>query len=210
MNLKDEHGVVILEATYCIVLAIFVLMFLLSFGFFLYQNTMVSIVANEIASEISQTYKLRDVSDSSSVTPANIDGIGRYRYLLHESDFNAKNELKARNLASTRLQQTTMAKETGTLQVDIKTVVDDIGRRHYEVTVRQRYTFLLGDLLELIGQHEIQTVEATAYVESSDVLSYVNTVKLTQYGMEKMKELDPTGVANLMDSAISLLHSIFS
>lgn len=210
MNLKDEHGVVILEATYCIVLAIFVLMFLLSFGFFLYQNTMVSIVANEIASEISQTYKLRDVSDSSSVTSANIGGIGRYRYLLHESDFNAKNELKARNLAGTRLQQTTMAEENGTLQVDIKTVVDDIGRRHYEVTVRQKYTFLLGGLLEVIGQHEIQTVEATAYVESSDVLSYVNTVKLTQYGMKKMKELDPTGVANLMDNAISLLHSIFS
>ena len=57
MKIKDERGAVLLESTYCILISIIVLMFMVSFGFFLYQNTVVTIVANEAAEEVSQTYK---------------------------------------------------------------------------------------------------------------------------------------------------------
>jgi hypothetical protein len=86
-------------------------------------------------------------------------------------------------------------------------VVDDIGRRHYEVTVRNKYSFLLGELLNVIGQEEQQVVEATVYVESYDVLNYVNTVKFTKYGIDKIT--DEVGALKLIDTAIGILSNLF-
>lgn len=214
MKRENERGAIILESTYCILVSIFVLMFLISFGFFLYQKTIVTVVANEIAEEISQTYKLRNVQDSSSLSSSDISGIGKYRYLFFTKSFDSKNKAKAQNLADIRLTQTSLAKKEGNLSVDVNTVVDDIGRRHYEVTVRQKYSFLLGELLRVIGLQEVQTLEATAYVESVDVLNYINTVKVTKYGIDKITEYSDKSVVSaslkVIDTVISTLHSIFS
>ncbi len=207
MKIKDERGAVMLESTYCVLISILVLMFMMSFGFFLYQKTTVTIVTNEIAEEVTQTYKLRNVADSSSISSSDISGVGKYRYLFFADSFNSKNEAKATTLANVRLTKTSLAKQEENLSVDVETVVDDIGRRHYEVTVKQKYSFMLGDLLSVIGQRDVQTLEETVYVESVDVLNYVNTVKVTQYGINKVK--DNSSVLGLIDSAISLLHSIF-
>lgn len=207
MTAKNERGAVMLESTYCILISVFVLMFLLSFGFLLYQKTLVTIVANDVAEEVSQTYKLRNVADSSSVSLSDISGVGKYRYLFFADSFESRNEAKALTIANARLTKTSLAEAEGSLNVNVETVVDDIGRRHYEVTVTQRYSFLLGDFLSLIGQMDTQTISETVYVESSDVLSYINTVKVTKYGLEALK--DNSSVLGLIDSAISLLHSIF-
>ena len=58
MNKKNESGEIMLEAVFCIIVTLFVVMFLLGIGFVLYQHTVVSIVNNEVAEEISHTYKL--------------------------------------------------------------------------------------------------------------------------------------------------------
>ncbi len=208
MKIKNERGAVMLESTYCILLAILVLIFLISFGFFLYQKTTVTIVANEIAEEVAHTYKLRNVKDSSLVSKADVSGVGKYRYLFFAGSYDSKNETKAKNLGTVRLTKSAVAKDEGKLSVEIETVVDDIGRRHYEVTVKQKYAFLLGNFLSVIGQKDVQTIEKTVYVESVDVLSYVNTVKVTKYGLKKLKET--TAIFGFIDSTISLLNSIFT
>lgn len=207
MKSGNERGAVMLEAVYCVLLIIIVFMFMMSFGFFLYQKTMISIVTNEIAEEVAQTYKLRNVTYNSTVTLSDISGVGKYRYLFFTSSFESKNKAKAYSFADMRLSKTSLAQEEGGLTVDIETVVDDIGRRHYEITVKQRYSFLLGDLLNFIGQSGMQELQATSYVESIDVLNYVNTVKVTKYGINKVKDNAP--ILKLFDSTISLLHSIF-
>lgn len=211
MNGKDEHGSVMLEATYCILLSIFVLFFFISFSFFLYQKTLVTIITNEIAHEVSQTYKLRDVTDSSSVTASDIVGIGKYRYLFFTNNFERKNEVRAKTITDVRLSKTSLAKEEGGLVVNVETVADDLGRLHYEVTVKQKYSFLLGGLLNVIGQKEKQTIEVTSYVASNDVLSYANTIKMTKYGINKMEDsLGIVGdILGIVNKAIELLHSIF-
>lgn len=207
MKQRDEQGSVILESTYCIFISIIVLMFLMSFGFFLYQKSIVTITTNEMAEKISCTYKLREVSDNSNVTSADISGIGKYRYLFFKENFNSKNENKAFTILDARLSKTSLAKKEGNLDVNVETVVDDIGRRHYEITVSQRYAFLLGDLLSFIGQADVQLIEEKAYVASVDVLNYVNTVKLTKYGINKVSE--NVAFLEMIDSAISLLNSVF-
>lgn len=214
MKLKEERGAVILESTYCILISILVLMFLISFGFYLYQNTIVTVTANRIAGEVSQTYKLREVSDSSYVGASDISGIGKYRYLFFADAFNMKNEAKAKNLANVRLSRASLAEEEGDLSVDVETVVDDIGRRHYEITVRQKYTFLLGELLSVFNQSDLQTLSETVYVESSDVSNYVNTVKTTKYGVRAITERSDVlqlgdDVLSLIKSSLDLVKSLF-
>ncbi len=207
MKIKNESGAIVLEATYCILISIIVLMLMMSYGFFLYQKTMVTIVANEVAEEIAQTYKLKNVSDSSMLTSSDISGIGKYRYFFFESRFQSKNEAKAYSFVDMRLSKTALAEKKGNLRIDIETIIDDIGRRHYKVTIKQKYEFLMGKMLNIIGQEDVQELEATAYVESVDVLNYINTVKFTKYGINKMK--DNVKMLKVVDSVISLLHSIF-
>ena len=202
-----QKGSIMLESTYCILATIIVLIFFLSFGFFLYQKTMVKIVANEVAEEITQTYKLRYVTDSSDIESSDISGIGKYRYLFFTDSFNEKNEIKVENFANARLTKTSLAKKEATLYAEVETVVDDIGRRHYVVTIRQKYSFLFGDLLSVIGQERVQELESVSYVESADVLNYINTVKMTKYGIDKVK--DNESFLGVVDSAISLLKSVF-
>lgn len=207
MKTKNEKGAVMLESTYCILISIIIIMFFQSFGFFLYQKTIVGIVANDIAEEIAQTYKLRNVEDDGVVLATDISGIGKYRYFLFSNSFNSKNEFKGRNIGDIRLSKTSLAKKVGNISVDVETVVDDIGRRHYEVTIKQQYAFLMGDLLELVGLEGIQTLEEKVYVESVDVLNYVNTVRTTKYGIDELKEHSTT--LELIDNVISLLQAIF-
>lgn len=207
MKAKNERGAIILESTYCILIAMIMFLFLMSFGFFLYQKTIICVVANGVAEEVSQTYKLRYVTDSSNVTVSDVTGVGKYRYLFFKWSFDSKNKVKAKTIATVRLSNSSLAKEEGTMSVDVQTVVDDIGRRHYVVTVKQKYSFLLGGLLGLINQKDVQMLSATSYVESADVLNYINTVKVTKYGIDKIK--DNSSILGLIDSAIGLLQSVF-
>ena len=55
--IKNESGTVMLEGVFGVFVSIIVMAFLLSFGFYLYQQTMVDIVANEVAEEVVMTYK---------------------------------------------------------------------------------------------------------------------------------------------------------
>jgi len=210
MGTKNERGTVMLESTYCILACIIVILFLMSFGFFLYQQTVVSITANEVAAEVAQTYKLKQVEDSASVTADDIVEVGKYRYLLFKGSFNRANERKAKNLAEVRLSLSSLAKEESGVTVDVKMIPDDIGRRHFQVTVSQKYSFLLGGVLSLIGQEDAQKIEATAYVESFDVLNYMNTIKAARYGLDKMTDLDDTGILGLMDKAIQLANGLLN
>lgn len=206
MIAKEEKGAIILESTYCILISTIVMFFLMSLSFYLYDQTLITIVANQTASEVAQTYKLRYVEDSSDLTAQDISGVGKYRYLFFNDSFETANRNKARSITNMRLADSSFAEEDGWADVTIETVKDDVGRRHYQVVVRQESHFLLGGLLSAFGINNINTLEATSYATSVDALSYVNTVKLTKYGCGKLSD---NAFVGMFDSAIQLLHSIF-
>lgn len=206
MRNKNEQGSVMLESTYCILISIIVLIFLMSFGFFLYQKTIFTITANDIAEEIALTYKFRGVTDNKEITADDISGIGKYRYLLFLNRFDSANETKGMILSNVRLTKTSLAQSADELSVEVVTVSDDIGRKHYEVTIKQTYSFLLGDLLSIIGREDVQTFETTVYVDSYDVLNYINSIKSSKYLIDELKSHSAT--VELLNSAISLIKSV--
>lgn len=203
MRQDSTRGTIVLESSYCMALSILVVFFLISYGFFLYQRSMVYVAANEIAEEIGQTYKLENVADASSVTADDVANVGNYRYSLCKNSFLSSNLSKGLNLAETRLMKSSLAKDEGGLQVEIRQVADGVFRQHYEITVSKQYSLLLGKLLKEIGQDEKQVMSTTVYVESVDVLSYTNAVRLEKFATNEVKE--GFVLANIYNNAIQVL-----
>ncbi len=195
------------ESTWCILLALFVCLFFISFGFVLYQRTVVTIAANDIAEDIALTYKLQNVPDAGNVSMADAYSVGKYRYLFFADDFNTANDSKATALARTRLRAGAMAQSAGYASVDVEKYSDDIGRFHLTVTVKQRYHFLFGDLLSVIGQQDTQMIEASVNVMGTDMVYYANTLHNISYVTDLFTENE---AVKLVDNAISLLGTIFN
>lgn len=202
---SKEGGYLVLEATFCYAICMVVIILLLSAGFFLYQLVMVNVVANEVANEVAQNYKLRYVADSSEVTQEDVVSVGKYRYLLFETSFDDAKKATVQSYATSRLAKTSLAIIDSSPTVEIETVKDDIGRRHYEVTVSQNYTFLFGNILSWIGISG-NTISATAYVQGTDMLNYINTVKVSRYLTDFLSDI---GVFDAADSIISAINSMY-
>lgn len=206
---NSDNGTVMLEGVIGVLCSMFVLIFLLSFGFYLYQQTMFHIVANKIAEEVVMTYKFIDVEECEDISLTDIENIGRYRYFLF-SKYENKSEIKGKNLANYLLPLGSLAKATSEPVVNVKKLNDGSGRMHLEVTLEQDYTFMLGGILELFNIPESAKISSTVYVESVDVSNYINTVKLTNYGVNKVVESAETlenisGILELMYTIFDLL-----
>ena len=204
---KNENGTIMLESVFGIFASIIVLMLLLSFGFYLYQKTMFNIVANEIAESISQTYKFKYISDPSEITVDEVTGVTRYRYLLNAEAFEIFNETKGNNIAYTRLDMTSLAKKENIPKVEIVRYSDDVGRMHFKVSLTQKYSFLMGDILSWIGVQKQEEMIATAYVTSVDVSNYINTVKTTNYLIDEVTDQHP--YLGMLNSVIGLMETIY-
>ncbi|PNH19073.1 hypothetical protein B6K86_07755 [Lachnospiraceae bacterium] len=207
MNRKKEGGYIVLESAVALMFCVFILVFMLSFSFLLYQHVMVKVVASEAAQAVSEVYKFRDRSEATGITDADIQGIGNYRYLFHGGDFERRNFEKVKTFTDVRLTKTTLAQEAGGVTVTLKVKNDGIGRRHLEVTARQNYTFLLGGILRLIGFERTHLLESTAAVNQEDILYYINQVKFTKYGINKLTEA--SSVLSMIDKAIGFWHEVF-
>lgn len=207
-QLKNERGTVMIEGVFGLVVSIIVMVLLLSFGFYLYQRTMVAIVANEIAEEVVMTYKFHDIDDCADISLSDVQNVGRYRYFLFAEQYDSANEAKGTALANVRLSKTSLEQSNSAPKVEIEKVGDDLGRMHYEVTLTQNYDFIMGDILSLVGIADAKTLSTTVYVEAVDVSNYVNTVKMTNYGLEKFAGAVP--FLKTVNSVIKLMKSVYN
>ena len=202
--LRDERGTMIIEATFCMIACMVVMVMVMAFGFIVYQKSMMSVVANQVAEEIAVTYKLRNVANSSEVTEDDVTGVGKYRYLIHSDDFQSDNENKLSLMAQSRLTQTSLAVDEGGYDVSVDRIADDIGRAHYEIVVTNKYSYLFEGLFNILGMDVSDTLSCKSYVADVDILSYVNTKNTSDYVISKI----PLG--DVMSSVIGLIHSVLS
>lgn len=207
MKEQREGGFIILESAVALMFCVFILIFMLSFSFMLYQHVVVKTVATEAAQSVAEVYKFRNLSEAKNITEQDIKKIGKYRYLFFGEDFKRKNLAKVKTFADARLTGTTLAQKSGGMTVTLEMENDDIGRRHLEVKVHQSYTFLLGTLLRYVGFEKTHPLEAKAAVNDQDILFYINQVKLTKYGINKLKEVST--IFSMFNEAIKFWHEVF-
>ena len=188
-SISDEDGTIMIESTYCVIATIIVLIGIMGFGFILYQRVMFNVACNQVAEEVVQTYKLKNVVHNKDVSHDDVVNVGKYRYLLGE--IQSSSETKLNTLVNERLAKTSFALDDGTATVSIKAKIDDIGRRHYIVTISKPYKFLFGNFFNgtvFKALHIDNTMSATVYVEGTDMLNYSNTISIIQYGFRKLED----------------------
>lgn len=204
---KSESGAIVLESTLTILFAIIVLAFFIAYGFFLYQKTTVNFAANQIAEEIAQTYKYRNVENGEVISQDDLTSLNRYRYLLNSSDFQSKNEGKAKDLLGPRMSSTSLAVDGGDdVQITLTPKMADLGRMFYQIEVSKRYRFLFHDLLQKLAEmggatEDIGTVKTIITVDGMDAAYYLNNVTIGKWAHDAL-------AGNIIDDAIGAINKV--
>lgn len=203
-----DEGTLMLEAVFSMTIILFVMIALISFGFYLYQFTTIQYVCNEVSEEVAMTYKFPNASTAAEITDSEIKQVSAYRYSIHKAAMRDKNESNVKVLMSRRLPQTALAKAVSSEPtVTINKIGDDIGRAHYEITVTQNYVFLWGGALKWFGIDASKELSATSYVEAVDVSTLVNHVKLTKYAISEIEGY--SSVLTAISTVLSTVNSIY-
>ena len=206
---SDESGEIMIESTIIVLMTTFILIFLVSLGFLLYQKSIINTVANETASEIAQTYKYtgildKDISSQQEMLSA-IDSIKKYRYLFAWGSLEADNAEKAETYSIGRLSKTSFATVQSGPSIEVNAMNSDIGRRYVEIKIEAKYSIFWGGALKAFGMEDAYSISSTAYAECNDISSYYNTVKFTKYACSKVDD----SFAGVVNSMLSLFKSIF-
>ncbi len=206
---SDESGEIMIESTIIVLLTTFVLIFLVSLGFLLYQKSLVTTVANETVAEVTQMYRYggdgmdKDITSKTEMLEL-IDMLPPYRYVFLGFLLENKCSERAEEYAINRLSQTSLAALEGEPTVTVQVDNSDLGRRHVTVTIEAKYTIFWGWALKAFGMDEALQVSATSYGECNDISSYYNTVRYADYLGGKLDDvLEP------INAVVELFSTIF-
>ena len=203
---RNESGMILLEAVFCMIIVVIVMLMILGLGFAVYQHAVVEIVANETAEEVSKTYKLRNSPSSSDINDIDVTTPSMYRYVFSEKKYTSKAVSRAKQFAEERIGLTNLAEKKNDMNISVEVIKDSVGRRHYKVTVSQKYGFLAGKLLQSIGLWEEKTISCTVYSVGVDISHHENAIRNYQYIVSELKE--HSKFIDSVDAIYSLIHNV--
>ncbi|MBQ7677043.1 MAG: hypothetical protein IJT32_02295 [Lachnospiraceae bacterium] len=191
-NLKSERGAIMLEAVFGILASLFTLLFLLSFGFYLYQRSVERIIARNIVEDYAASFRYPGKTDMSTMSKADILSQNRYLYYsdnygMYQAKGNLMLEIGKGSISATNLEQ-----ERAAAYGYKNYYTDEIGRRHYGFQMKGQYNFLLGGILRYAGLSRSGGVTSVgersiANAEGSDILEYISMVRMTQLAEQRME-----------------------
>lgn len=182
--LKREEGFVMLEGMIVMLMTIIILVFLMSFGFLLYQRWAVTNIANDTAFRIAHSYvypgsdPIMGYLNKDMVAQAPL-----FRY--SDSDLADEQAERGEKYAAWSLKKSSFAYPVSEPKIEVEEKYDGLARRHIEVRIEAEYEIPFGGALEALGLSKTVTYKATGEGVCLDVLDYVNTVTtlkgLTEY-----------------------------
>lgn len=208
-KLDDQSGEIMLEASFIMVSVLILLLSLLSINFMFYQEALMNSVASEIASDISKTYKFKelDISKDSLDLSTDLAKTNRFRLNLGKSGAVSKQSARADKYADNRIRLATLGLNPGDVTATCEVENTGIGRAYIKVTVEQETDFFLSGVLKYAGIAEERNMfKATAHAECVDLSAYTSSVNFTYYVSQKLTPL--SAIANLYDSVKTLIQKI--
>jgi len=174
-SLKNEEGLATLEAVFLLVWTLFIMFYLMGFGFIHYQRWTVTHVANDTAVRIAQSYAYPESDPVMGyISPEMKKKHNPYRYL--GTELEKTNRDKARDYAYWTLELSRLAFPEGVPDVKTEIVHDALGQRHVKVKVSADYRLLFGDFLSFFGFERTFHYDAVGYAVVTDISSYIFTV----------------------------------
>lgn len=176
-KIKKENGEIMLESILVMIPTLFVLIFLLSLGFLLYQKWNIQYVADDIASKVATSFELLDEDVPTTVISLEeAQKVLLYKYLFYFDDYEELNNTKANNYGSELLQLTGYGDGVGEENIQLTVEEDSLARRHIRVEITGTYRIPFAEGLEIFGMDGTRTFTAVSYAECIDMADYMNTV----------------------------------
>ena len=201
---QHEDGMAAIEGLFILTFMLFFLMFLLSIGFLLYQQWHVTLIANDTATRIAQSYAYPNTDPVMGYVDGSMKAsMSPFRYLTGRLE--RKNMIKGTKYADWSLDQLSFAYETGNPQIEIKTVFDDFAQRHVVVNITAEYEIPFGSVLEIFGMEKTVTYHGSGramVTDLSDMVYSCNTMKTLT------SETLGSTIVKAVDKVGGLIHSI--
>ncbi len=203
---QSEKGAVIIEGVLVMIPTLFVLVFLLSLGFLLYQQWNVQYVADDVAAKISAVYQYSDVDiNTGPVSLEQIMGEELYRYGdKAETNLEDLAKTRANDYAKKLLKKTSLAKVKGSEQCLVRCEEDALGRRHIEVTVTGTYRIPFSEGLEVFGMSGERTYSASSVAECVDLIHYMSTAQFVKNAAD-LSGFSDLPFIDMIDSVLKLV-----
>lgn len=206
-NKSNNSGEVMIESTIVTIIVIMILIFLIAVGFLIYQQVMMSSVANEAATAIARNYKFTsellqtDGYSSIKIDDKYYEKIKRYRSTFNIASMKASNEQYAKEYFNDRLPVTSMSYDN---DLDIETDIREssVGRIYVTVTVSMDAQLLFDGVLSYGNfDSDATNLSASATAECLDITGYAALANYECYLSKKISEND-SGLMNNVSETI--------
>lgn len=175
MKNKRENGEVVVEASIIVTLVMVVITIMIYVGMTMYQQTLVSVMANQTASNIAQVYS-NNIKDTFTgyVDPDKVYQSITYGEIKTDAYMDVV-EQKASVFAKYRLKSSRiLAAENTSVEVDIVKKPNELLKSQVVITIRASYDVPLVSMFDTEGLLEF---ESSGRADCVDILEYINGVE---------------------------------
>lgn len=191
MKNKKESGEVVVEASIVVTLVMIVITIMLYVGMILYQQTLVSVMANQTASNIAQVYSnnLKDPF-TGYVDPDRVYQTITYSNMKTDAYMDVI-EQKANVFAKYRLKSSRiLATGNTSVEIDIVKKPNELLKSQIVVTIRDSYDI---PLVGMFGTDGLVEFGSIGRADCVDIIEYIN-------GVEAIGDPEDSNVSFLPDS----------
>lgn len=191
MKSKRESGEVVVEASIVVTLVMIIITIMMYVGMILYQQTLVSVMANQTASNIAQVYSnnLKDPF-SGYVDPDRVYQSITYSNMKTDAYMSVV-EQKANIFAQYRLKSSRiLANGNTSVEVQVVKKPNELLKSQIVVTIRDHYDV---PLVGMFGTSGLVEFASSGRADCVDILEYIN-------GVEAIGDPEDSNVSFLPDS----------
>lgn len=212
---RNNSGQVVIESMIVYVITIALLFLILALMCALYQRFNVGTIANDTAAKIAQNFRVapENINEQGIQNSAAYDDPEDYRYLFSSkysnilgNSTNFGNDFAIHRLMRSSFGNTVDPAKT---DVDVKVVVDGIGKRHVEVCISGKYNIPFAEIFDYFHLSGFTEYKVYGYAECLDLLELLNEVRFIKNVSDTIVD-DLGGFGSAASSVIKAIGKIFN
>lgn len=207
-----ERGEMMIESMLVLIPILFVLVFLLSLGFFFYQHWNIQITANEVATKVAESYPYLDTDVGKGVSNySQVQSVDKYRYLklFGKDKYEEDNKTRGKTYGKKYLSLVSLAYAQGEPNIEIEVVEDAFACRHIHTTVNGKYKLPFGEGFEIFGMKSEYAYSADGYAICTDMSDYLGSINYAA-NLEGILGLNKISVYKTANSIMGMIKKIAS
>lgn len=174
---NNESGELMIESMLVMIPVLFVVVFIITLGFFFYERWNVEMTADEVAESVAVNYQYLGIDLHDGIQSfEDIKKISRYRYNLTSGRYEADNITRGQAYGKKYMKLVSLAKVQQDPVIEIAVKEDGFAARHVKISVTENYILPFAEGFEVFMLPSQHTYTATAEAVCMDFSDYVGSV----------------------------------